>query len=303
MAARIPYGWSIRQVLEWQGRREIDTNTNCWLWLGQKSHVGYGILITRFGIPGDREGELVARFVHRLAYNEFVKSPLGMSVNHTCRNKHCFNPGHLYLGTAKDNALDAINDGTSLVGYKSPNAKFTYESSLEVRERAKALGTEFSVVDFAKEFEVAPSTMSMLVRGIRYRNVPGPRTHKLLSGMHLRGEQIGTAKFSNAEVVALREEFASKYAAEITYRFSYFVKDVLSRRSCQGAILRSLLLGRSYVTAGGPLATEEQLLRLPNRLRDAALLAIQENMERRAVMKKFDITQWYYYELRKAITS
>lgn len=37
--------------------------------------------------------------------------PNGMQVNHHCDNRKCVNPGHLYLGTQKDNVRDEVDRG------------------------------------------------------------------------------------------------------------------------------------------------------------------------------------------------
>jgi len=37
---------------------------------------------------------------------------------HTCDNPPCFNPKHLYLGTAKTNRIDQLNSGIREADYK-----------------------------------------------------------------------------------------------------------------------------------------------------------------------------------------
>lgn len=48
------------------------------------------------------------RLVYFLANDEL---PGGRLVLHRCGNSLCVNPAHLYLGTAKQNALDTLNHG------------------------------------------------------------------------------------------------------------------------------------------------------------------------------------------------
>ncbi len=45
--------------------------------------------------------------------------PAGLYVCHRCNNKRCINPDHLYLGTHRQNLIDAGRDGL-LPGAKSP---------------------------------------------------------------------------------------------------------------------------------------------------------------------------------------
>jgi hypothetical protein len=49
-------------------------------------------------------------YAHRVAYELFVGPvPDGMFVCHRCDNPPCCNPAHLFIGTAKDNAVDSSN--------------------------------------------------------------------------------------------------------------------------------------------------------------------------------------------------
>ena len=73
--------------------------SGCWIWLGIPDKDGYG----RFRI---RKSQMPA---HRVVY-EFMKSPIpvGLTLDHKCRNKICVNPNHLEPVTNKINILRGV---------------------------------------------------------------------------------------------------------------------------------------------------------------------------------------------------
>jgi hypothetical protein len=82
--------------------REINPETQCWTWHGQKS-LRYGK--THVG----REFQID---LHRLSYMLFVGPiPDGKFVLHHCDNPPCWNPDHLWIGTNRENLIDMTNKG------------------------------------------------------------------------------------------------------------------------------------------------------------------------------------------------
>lgn len=77
------------------------TINECWEWTGCLTFTGYGY----FSIKGKMLR--AHRFVYTLYVGEVSKH---LKVCHRCNNKLCVNPNHLYLGTQKQNMIDAMND-------------------------------------------------------------------------------------------------------------------------------------------------------------------------------------------------
>lgn len=75
----------------------------CWIWYGQKNESGYGVY--------RRKG------AHRAVYEEFIGTiPLGLELDHLCKQKNCVNPNHLEPVTRAENMsrVDFSNHGKHL---------------------------------------------------------------------------------------------------------------------------------------------------------------------------------------------
>ena len=113
MTIKATYGMSVNQRLDYYTYPE--PNTGCWLW-GGASARGYGYLKAKGKIHR----------VHRLSWERHNGPiPKGLCVLHKCDVTYCLNPGHLFLGTQKDNIHDAVKKGRFNQNHPGANAKDT----------------------------------------------------------------------------------------------------------------------------------------------------------------------------------
>jgi len=121
----------------------------CWFWNASKERGGYG----RFW-----DGNSYCKS-HRYSYRFFVgEIPENLCVCHTCDNRWCVNPEHLWLGTYYDNAMDCVKKGrhTDARGFKNGRAKLTVK---DIENINKSHFDGVSVAEIAKKFGVWNTTV------------------------------------------------------------------------------------------------------------------------------------------------
>lgn len=149
-------GGFVARFWRWTDKRGPD---DCWIWSGQKSSRGYGVI----NVGGKNT------YAHRIAYElSHGVIPDGMYVCHACDRKLCVNPAHLWIGTTDDNMADMVAKGRSAHGERNGRAKLAKDDVWAIRTRYAAGETQAAL---AREWGLGRSTVSGIVRHQTWKHV------------------------------------------------------------------------------------------------------------------------------------
>ena len=118
---------------------------DCWI----RAEYTNKNLHTRFWLNGVQEG--AHRVAYYLCYGEFDSE---LSVCHRFDVPSCCNPNHLFLGTAKTNALDMVNKG------RCTYSKIKKHQAIEIRNLYKSGILQRIIADM---FSIDKSQVSRIV--------------------------------------------------------------------------------------------------------------------------------------------
>lgn len=127
----------------------VDFGPGCWEWKGQilvGKNGGYGIFA--FGRKPIRAHQESWRL-------HFGPIPAGKCVLHTCDNRKCVRPSHLFLGTRTDNATDKATKGRA-------GRKLTPEQVVAIRYQRNEL--HLPLRRLADDFGVSVQTICTVAR-------------------------------------------------------------------------------------------------------------------------------------------
>lgn len=120
---------------------DVGPPDQCWEWQAYRTKSGYG----QIGV-----GSTLVIYAHRASVLLDGRDPSGAVVSHKCDNPPCVNPRHLRVGTASDNARDAVRSGKFYGKGRSRPQKLTEDDVRAIRRRApnetrKTLALEYGV--------------------------------------------------------------------------------------------------------------------------------------------------------------
>jgi len=138
----------------------VKRTNGCWEWTASIAWNGYG----RFKYAGKMA------LAHRVSYIlKYGPVPDGMMVCHTCDNRKCVNPDHLFLGSHQDNMDDMVTKGRGATKdqtrAKNGNAKLSENDVMTIKGRLEQGDKNTHI---AKDFGVHHSTISAIKRSVSW---------------------------------------------------------------------------------------------------------------------------------------
>ena len=147
----------------------VDTNIakkgedECWEWKLQTNDQGYGSVWFYGKHYRVHRLVLIRKIGRRLEKHEMAC--------HTCHNRKCANPNHLYVGNATTNAEDAVRAKRwkPSPGSKNGNSRLV-ESDVRIIRRLLD-EPDFTQQDIADIFDVSKSTIRQIRKGAIWKHI------------------------------------------------------------------------------------------------------------------------------------
>ena len=133
---------------------KVNKTESCWVWESDINMNGYGYFQVK--VNGKQKKVLAHRYSWMINNGEIPKD---ICICHTCDNRLCVNPLHMFLGTRADNRRDCVLKNRQAKGENCGQSKLTEENVKFIRSMDSVLKNK----DLAKQFNVSESTIERVL--------------------------------------------------------------------------------------------------------------------------------------------
>jgi hypothetical protein len=149
--------------------KDVIRKEGCWDWSGKIAKSGYGAMTLNFQY-NIGNAHRASWIIHKGII------PKGKQVCHSCDNRKCTNPEHLWIGTAKDNAQDREIKGRSnntpppvKRGSSNGNSSLDESSVVEIK---RLLKEGESLAEIARKYGVTKTGIYHIKKGNCWKHIP-----------------------------------------------------------------------------------------------------------------------------------
>jgi hypothetical protein len=132
----------------------------CWYWTGSYNASGYGLFHNMTLL---KPSVTAHRFSYQFYKGEIINN---MQVLHSCDNRKCVNPDHLFLGTNLDNVMDKMRKGRVANGERMKTNKLTKYQVLEIR------ASDLGCTELGKRYNLDRRTIYTIKKRITWKHLP-----------------------------------------------------------------------------------------------------------------------------------
>lgn len=136
----------------------VEDHQVCWIWRASTDPCGYGTI--------GFEKKIFS--AHRLSYLFFVGTiPKNKEVCHTCDQRNCVNPAHLFLGTHRQNMRDASlkNRLADRKGEQNARAILNKDQVAYIRKNFIKRHRDFSAAALSRMFGTSTGAIHDVLKG------------------------------------------------------------------------------------------------------------------------------------------